>query len=64
MSLVQITKRHGDIRRVKRGVVPVVELDLEENQYVSNVEMNPVIYFDSDRVTQDWTWTAYVVTRL
>ena len=64
MSLVQVTKRQGTIERVQRGVTPVLELDLDEHQYIASVALEQVVQYLSDRKTVDWKWIAYVVTPL
>lgn len=66
-QLVQITRQSGEIRRVPRGEVPVIELQLEDHQYVTSVsleEINPFLQSNIDRKTVDWKWRAYVVTPL
>lgn len=64
MTLVQIIKLTGTIERVKPGVTPVIELQLEDNQRVVSVDLGEKILFHSQRKTTDWHWTAYVETRL
>ena len=64
--LVQISKRRGQIDRVKKGETPVLELLLSEREYVVGVSLEPIVQYGKafERKTQDWTWTAYVVTPL
>lgn len=64
MSLVQITKREGRIERVPDGRTPVLELSLGDRAYVAAAEIKPIMLFNSERKTVDWTWTAYIVTPL
>lgn len=80
MSLVQIQKRHGVIIDVPRGTTPVVELPLDDNQRVVSIDLNredcvlatpdrvarPMAYKPLSQVakTADWSWTAFVETRL
>lgn len=63
-QLVQISKREGTIERVPFGETPVIEFRLARGQYVASVELKPHVLFHSERKTQDWNWTAYVVTPL
>ncbi len=65
MTLVQIQKRTGRIDRVRREhAPPVIEIDLEPNQYIVGVELREDVLFHSERVTSDWEWTAYVASTL
>lgn len=68
MSLVQIIQRSGRIERVPRGSQPVIELYLDENQYVTDMHLRAVSGYDSmhpsDRTTTDYAWSCFVVTRL
>lgn len=65
MDLVQITERSGRVDRVPRGVQPVVELHLEENQSIIRFELlDGERFFDRpERKTVDWTWNATIATR-
>lgn len=59
MGLVQITHRTGTINRVPRGETPVIELQLDRNQKIVSVELQPTHRsLWSDRKTLDWTWTV------
>lgn len=63
MTRVQIVKRDGRIDRVARGTTPVIELDLEPGQYVTDVALTELGRFsDGNRKTVDWLWTVFVVT--
>lgn len=63
-ELVQVAKRTGKVRRVKPGDgPPVVELHLEPHQYVVSFDLSKDWDY-GDRKTDDWSWTAYVATRL
>jgi hypothetical protein len=67
MTLVQVSRLEGEIRRVKPGTVPVVELDLAPHQQLVSIELHrrqPLTRSDFERKTDDWNWTAYVATRL
>lgn len=63
-QLVQISQRSGSIARVPRDEIPTIELHLAPGQYVANVALERRVLFHSERKTDDWTWTAYVVTPL
>lgn len=63
-QLVQISMRQGRIDRVPRGRTPVIELHLNDRQYVAGVELQSSYFDDPDRKTVDWRWTAFVVTPL
>jgi hypothetical protein len=63
-GLVQISERSGWAHRVPRGESPVIELDLEDHQYIASFEMGPSMFDSADRKTVDWHWKAYVVTKL
>lgn len=61
MSLVQVVKRSGEVARVRPGVTPVVELDLEPHQRVISFELlEAYVFSSSDRKTKDWKWVAYI----
>lgn len=62
MSRVQITKQTGRVLRVKPGVTPVVELDLEPHQRVVSFELDEIwpSAGGMDRKTTDWKWVAYI----
>lgn len=63
-NLVQITRHHGSISRVKPGHgPPVIELHLGPNERVVSIELTEDWTY-GDRKTSDWSWTAYVETRL
>lgn len=68
MGLVQITKRSGEILRVKRGETPALELHLGPNESVVSVELEKSALSHTnaglDRKTVDWQWTAYVASAL
>lgn len=63
-SLVQISWRGARINRVPYGEMPVVELELDENQEIARFEIREINPFDTDRKTVDWFWSAWVATRL
>lgn len=65
MSLVQIALHTGRIDRVREGVTPVVQLDLEENQRVVSIDLIDwtARFGNFERKTHDWEWRAYVETR-
>jgi hypothetical protein len=60
----QISQRSGTVSRVPRGQTPVVELYLEEGQYIAGFELSADRHPRPDRKTVDWHWTAAVVTPL
>jgi hypothetical protein len=62
--LVQITRRKGCIERVRPGVTPIIELDLEPHQRVVSVELSEYLFGGRERKTTDWYWTAFVATYL
>jgi len=64
MAYTQVSKREGRIPRVKpEDAPPVIELDLERGQYLVSVELeNTTRFTDHHRKTDDWKWTAFVVT--
>lgn len=71
MSLVQIVKVEGEIKRVPKGETPIIELYLTDDRRVVNVEKLQVSGFDGkwsrkydDRVTYDWEYTIYVEWRV
>ena len=62
-TLVQIEKRKGKINRVKPpDAPPIVELHLEPHQRVISIELTEDWWY-GDRVTRDWSWTAYIESR-
>lgn len=63
MPLTQVVKREGRINRVPMRESPVLELNLEPDQYIVSVEFEKA-WQSAERVTQDWLWTAYVAHRL
>jgi hypothetical protein len=64
-GLVQIVKHTGRINRVKPGEEPVIEIVLQPGQYVVSVKLEKVwLSSRSERVTDDYDWTAYVATQL
>lgn len=63
--LVQIVKHEGKIKRVKPRERPVIELHLEPYQYVVSIELKEAFQSTfSQRKTQDWDWSLFVVTPL
>lgn len=64
IGLVQVVKRQGEIDKVARDDIPIVELHLEDNQRIVSMDLRPKLYDRADRKTVDWKWTAYVETRL
>lgn len=64
MALVQVTERHGSVPRVPRGLTPLVELHLDDNQEIVAFKCEPHTMIYSDRKTEDWYWRAWVATRL
>jgi hypothetical protein len=63
----QIALREGRIDRVPKGEVPVIELHLNEGEYITSVKLEPIDLFSNnaiERKTRDWRWKAYVVTPL
>ena len=64
MIFHQIVQHSGRINRVPEKQAPVVELMLEEGQYIAGLELRELNPFDLDRKTRDWVWTATVVTPL
>lgn len=64
MNLVQISEAKGRINRVKAGESPLIELHLEDHQRVICVEMRQVEPFNTERVTRDFVWRAFIETRL
>lgn len=64
MALAQIKRLTGTIERVPReDGEPVIELHLEPHQQVVSVKLTPQVD-RVDRVTVDWRWTVFVVSRL
>lgn len=63
MALVQVSTKEGKIRRVPRGEMPVIEMDLGDNQRVVQVELHSTEYSYIDRKTVDWRWIATIETR-
>ena len=63
-ELVQVSKRTGRINRVKNGETPVIELFLADNESIVGVELKDWGHLWPERKTVDWTWTAYIATRL
>lgn len=64
MTLVQIAVREGEIKRVPRGSTPVIEIELEPGQQIVAFDVDHRDYAFVERKTVDWTWTAWVATRL
>lgn len=64
MKLNQITQEKGVIKRVPYGEVPLIELGLEDNQYIVGVDLRHRWWNSDDRKTVDWDWSLFVVTRL
>lgn len=64
MSLVQIQKHEGSIARVPNGETPLIELHLEDNQHVTGIKLEKRWQYNTERKTDDWDWTLYVVTTL
>ena len=71
MSLVQIVKVEGEINRVPKDQVPIIELDLSEDRRVINIERfevrGPAGKYSTryeDRLTYDWDYTLYVEWRM
>lgn len=62
--LHQVVRRTGRVKRVPPGEVPVIEVHLEEHQYVSNFVLTEDFDFSAQRKTSDWTWVAYIVSPL
>lgn len=63
-SLVQISRQQLRVDRVPRGVEPLLELNLEDNQRVVGIEARSSHYERVERKTIDWHFTVYVETRL
>lgn len=61
-KLVQISREKGVLRRVAKDAKPVIELALEDGQYVADVEWSRMEH--GSRKTVDWHWSATVVTPL
>ncbi len=65
MTLVQITRRFIDAKRVPRAEEPCFEFHLEEHeQIVGFTAVNLTQYAAADRKTDDWRAIAWVATRL
>ena len=64
MSLVQVTYRQGEIKRVPRGQDPFIEIELDDRQRIIAMDMRRKIFINPERKTDDWTWWAFVETRL
>lgn len=64
MGLVQIRKHVGRIDRVPRGETPIIELQLLDNQSIASIELREAFFDRPERKTVDWTWVAYIATRL
>lgn len=56
MTLVQISRKSGLLKRVARDEEPIVELQLKPGQRVIRMEFHLV--GNASRVTVDWRWTA------
>jgi len=63
-ALVQISRREGEIRRVKYGVTPVIELHLEPHERVVSVELTGNAWRHPERKTVDWQWVVFVAAYL
>jgi hypothetical protein len=62
MSQVTIERRIGRVDRVPPDKEPTVKLDLEPGQVVVGFEMRTSLAVTVDRKTNDWYWTAYILT--
>lgn len=60
---VTVTQREGRLNRVPPTSTPKVELALHDNQQIVGFEMSKVMDYTAERKTDDWTWTAYIVTK-
>lgn len=58
--LCQIVRRRGAVRRVERGVEPVVEIDLEPGEYVVDFDLHEAGWVRKGRKTTDWAWSATI----
>lgn len=60
MRLVQIERKQGLVSRVRDGVMPTIDLSLNDNQRGVSITMFPNV--NGNRKTTDWRWIAYVET--
>lgn len=60
--LVQLYEVKGEVRRVKPGEKPVVELHLEDNRRVVSLEIHetPWSSYSHERKTKDYIYTAII----
>lgn len=58
--LCQIHRRRGAVRRVERGLEPVVEIHLEPGEYVVDFDLHEAAWVRKGRKTTDWAWSATI----
>lgn len=64
-DLIQIERREGKVKRVKGSEPPTIEFRLRRDQRVISIKLREDTLWDrSDRTTRDWSWTAFIETRL
>lgn len=63
MTLIQITRRTGTIKRVPRGEKPIVELHLKPCERLLNFSLREAIFDRAERKTVDWHWEADIEWR-
>lgn len=59
----QVSRQSGVLTRVAQGENPVVSLNLQEGQYITDFTMT-MVPSQRERVTVDWAWSCFVVTPL
>lgn len=59
---VQIEKREGVIRKVRKGTTPIVVLRLWDTERLVSIDLRETMFEHPRRKTSEWFWTAYIET--
>jgi hypothetical protein len=58
MTLVQVSRIEGEVKRVPLGEQPSVDLHLKPNQVIRSIRFSQKIAMNADRKTVDWRYEA------